>query len=136
MVIIKRSCNYGNLGYFHPHQQLKTTTQTGVDTLPLRGEFAFDNHRNNHTSFFFAFSQRGYLFSCLRVFVRHHTGAPDLKGVFFSLCFWQIQSGASNRPWLKIPTTNRNKCTCMCALTHNILRLHSATERIRSSATL
>ena len=67
--------------------------------------FASDHHKKPpHTSISFAFSQRGYSFSCPRVFCRHHTSVHDLKDVFFPLCFWQIQSEVSNRMWQKIPT--------------------------------
>jgi len=68
------------------------TTSIGIYTprSRLRKGFTSDYHRKHHTQVFSAFLKQKYLFSRPRVFGRHQTGAPDLKGVISSSVFFRI----------------------------------------------
>ena len=80
-------CSYGDPKYLHHPLQLQHI-YLHIDLH--REGFTSNDLQNHYTSIFFSLvsiQKREFLFSRLRVFDRHHAGAPNLKDILFFYVF-------------------------------------------------
>jgi len=78
-----KSCSYRDLKFLHPQWQLQQV-YLHLDLHRERGLFLITTENTTRKHDFVCFhSKRGFSFSRPKVFNRHNTGAPILKGVLF-----------------------------------------------------